>query len=237
MKKQLQNQRADFYFMRKPTIHKLNLKVAAKHSKAREPTVKTRRRGAALEGALLDAAWAELVRGGYSAFTIESAALRARTSRPVIARRWSSRGDLAMAAFKHHIESRPLTIPDESDIRSELIQYIVELYERDFPIALIMWTQMDEYYREERSSPARFRETLLAGRASAVRFLLERAAKRGEVDASKLTEMVVSIPAAFLAFTTATQGKVDIRAAVEEMIDSILLPLVATKSYLRSLKS
>src|SRR6185503_19136250 len=98
--------------MRKPTTQKLSLKVAAKRRKAQEPTVKTRRRGAALEGALLDAAWAELLRGGYSAFTIESVALRARTSRPVIARRWSSRGDLAMAAFKHQIESKPLTIPD-----------------------------------------------------------------------------------------------------------------------------
>jgi AcrR family transcriptional regulator len=210
----------------------MSLKAASKGKDA--PVVKTRRRGATLDDALLDAAWAELLNGGYSAFTHEGVALRARTSRPVIARRWSSRGELAVAAFRHHIESRPLTIPDESDIRTELIQYIVELYERDFPIVLIMWTQMDEYYREERSSPARFRETLLAGRTSAVRFLLERAAKRGEVDASKLTELVISIPAAFMAFITTTQPNVDTRATVAEMLDTILLPLVATKRYLRS---
>jgi AcrR family transcriptional regulator len=214
----------------------MSLKAAAKGDAPREPVAKTRRRGAALEGALLDAAWTVLLNGGYSAFTIEGVALQAQTSRPVIARRWPSRGDLALAAFKHHIESRPLTIPDECDIRTELIHYIVELYERDFPVALMMWTQMDEYYREEKSSPVRFRESLLAGRASAVRFLLERAAKRGEVDASKLTDMVISIPAAFLAYVTATQPEIDITAAVEEMIDSILLPLVATKRYLRRLQ-
>src|SRR3546814_13443038 len=90
-------------------------------------------------------------------------AARARTSRPVIARRWTSRGDLALAAFRHQLKIRPLTIPDESDIRAELISYIVELYERDFPMVLMMWTQMDEYYREEKSSPARFRAI---GRAS-----------------------------------------------------------------------
>jgi AcrR family transcriptional regulator len=207
----------------------MSLKAAAEGRGA----AKTRRRGAALEGALLDAAWAVLLRGGYSAFTIESVALQAQTSRPVIARRWPSRGDLALAAFKHHIESRPLTIPDESDIRTELIHYVVELYERDFPVVLMMWTQMDEYYLEEKSSPTRFRESMLAGRASAVRFLLERAARRGEVDASKLTDMIISIPAAFLAYITATRADIDIGAAVEEMIDSILLPLVATKRYLR----
>lgn len=210
----------------------MSLKKFIKKNEADNPSVKTRRRGAALEGALLEAAWAELLKGGYSAFTIEGVAQRAHTSRPVIARRWSSRGDLAMAAFGHHIESKPLSIPDESDIRSELIEYIVKLYERDFPIALIMWTQMDEYYREQKSSPAHFRDSLLAGRVSAVRFLLERAAKRGEVNADKLTEMVISIPAAFLAYITATQSDIAIHAAVEEMIDNILLPLVATEKLL-----
>lgn len=212
----------------------MSLKEIAEHSDEPESAVKTRRRGAELEGALLDAAWTELFNGGYSAFTFEGVALRARTSRPVIARRWPSRGDLALAAFKHHLERRPLTIPDESDIRTELIHYIVELYERDFPVVMMMWTQMDEYYREEQSSPAHFRETLLGGRVSAVRFLLERAAKRGEIDPAKLTQMVMSIPAAFLAFITATQADIEILAAVEEMIDSIFLPLIATKKYLQA---
>ena len=212
----------------------MSLKAASKDDHGHEPIVKTRRRGATLEGALLEAAWAELLKGGYSAFNIEGVALRASTSRSVIVRRWSNRGDLALAAFKHHLESRPVTIPDESDVRTELISYIVALYERDFPLVWVMWTQMDEYYREEKSSPTRFRESLLAGRTSAVRFLLERAAKRGEVDASKLTDMVASIPTAFMGYIAATQADIDIGAAIEEMIDSIVLPLVATKSYLRS---
>lgn len=215
----------------------MSLKAVANGGEAEELPVKRRRRGAELEGALLDAAWAELLRGGYSAFTIEGVALQARTSRPVIARRWPSRGELALAAVKHHLERNPLTIPDESDIRSELIQYTVALYERDFPLVMMMWTQMDEYYREEDSSPAHFRETLLGGRVSAVRFLLERASERGEIDTTKLTQMIISIPAAFLAFITATQASIDIRAAVEEMIDSIFLPLVATDKYLRTLRS
>src|SRR3546814_14897745 len=103
-----------------------------------------------------------------------------------------------------------------------------------------MWTQMDEYFREEKAAPARFRESLLGGQASAVRFLLERAARRGEVESSKLTDMVIAIPGAFLAYVTATQAHtqahIEVRAAVEEMIDSILLPLVGTKKYLRSLQ-
>jgi hypothetical protein len=46
--------------------------------------------------------------------------------------------------------------------------------------------------------------------------------------------MVISIPGAFLSYITATRASQDIAAAVAEMIDSILLPLVATKRYLRN---
>jgi len=50
-----------------------------------------RRRGAALEAAILDAAWAELVAAGYAGLTMEAVAARAQTSRPVISRRWPDR--------------------------------------------------------------------------------------------------------------------------------------------------
>jgi len=39
----------------------------------------TRRRGPELEAALLEAAWAELVEGGYSGFTIDGVAARCST--------------------------------------------------------------------------------------------------------------------------------------------------------------
>jgi AcrR family transcriptional regulator len=60
----------------------------------------TRRRGEALEDALLDAAWDELVEVGYGRFTIDGVAARAGTSRPVIYRRWPVRSDLAIAAVR-----------------------------------------------------------------------------------------------------------------------------------------
>src|SRR5580658_8726409 len=66
---------------------------------------KTRRRGAALEHALLDAAWAELQDVGYAALTIEAVADRAGTSRAVLYRRWRNRPELVIAAMCRH---RPL---------------------------------------------------------------------------------------------------------------------------------
>ena len=50
-----------------------------------------RRRGIALEEALLDAAWAELTERGYDGFTIDAVAARAGTSRAVLYRRSEER--------------------------------------------------------------------------------------------------------------------------------------------------
>ena len=58
----------------------------------------SRRRGATLEEAILDAAWAELIDHGYAEMTLEAVAKRAGTSRPVLYRRWPSRTKLATAA-------------------------------------------------------------------------------------------------------------------------------------------
>src|SRR3546814_18291352 len=116
----------------------MSLNDAAKKSEVREHNVKTRRRGAELEAALLDAAWAELLGGGYSAFTIEGVAVRARPSRPVIARRWTSRGDLALAAFRHQLKHRTLNIPDESDNRPTLTTNSLEPYKRNVTMVTMM---------------------------------------------------------------------------------------------------
>lgn len=68
-----------------------------------------RRRGAALESALLEAAWAELEEHGYGRFTMEGVARRAETSRPVLSRRWTGRAELAVAAIGRHFSLNPFT--------------------------------------------------------------------------------------------------------------------------------
>ena len=50
--------------------------------------IRHRRRGPALEAAILGAAWDELRTTGYAGFTIDAVARHAGTSRPVLYRRW-----------------------------------------------------------------------------------------------------------------------------------------------------
>src|SRR4051812_2704815 len=89
-----------------------------------------RRRGAELESALLDAAWEELDANGFAALTMEAVAARAGTSRPVLARRWASRSDLALAAIRHHFAADPLQVPDHGSLREDPLDLLRQMSTR-----------------------------------------------------------------------------------------------------------
>src|ERR1700733_6797392 len=84
----------------------------------------TRRRGATLENALLDAAWEELRSAGYAQLTMERVADRAGTSRAVIYRRWRSRHELVIAAMRHHQPLYSGGVPDTGALRSDVVSVL-----------------------------------------------------------------------------------------------------------------
>jgi AcrR family transcriptional regulator len=81
----------------------------------------TRRRGSALDDALLDAAWSELREVGYAGLTMEVVAQRAGTSRPVLARRWPNRPQLVIAALRRHRPVLSGEVPDTGDLRDDVL--------------------------------------------------------------------------------------------------------------------
>src|SRR5262245_50037324 len=98
--------------------------------------VATRRRGAVLEEALLDAAWAELSAEGYLNFTFEGVIQRAGTSRSVLYRRWPNRLSLATAAILHCIKANPISVPDMGNVRDELCLVLRKYADRIPPKAI-----------------------------------------------------------------------------------------------------
>lgn len=63
----------------------------------------TRRRGAALEQAILDAAWAELSEVGYTNLTMAGVAARAGAAKSVLYRRWPDKAMLMRAVVEQRI--------------------------------------------------------------------------------------------------------------------------------------
>src|SRR6187399_1252637 len=79
-----------------------------------------RRRGPALQEAILDAARAELAEVGYANLTMERVAARAKASKASVYSRWPSRIELVMDVF-YDLMPDPAAPPDTGTLRGDLL--------------------------------------------------------------------------------------------------------------------
>lgn len=196
--------------------------------KENEPA--TRRRGQALEAALLDAAWEQLVSGGYGAFTIDAVAERASTSKPVIYRRWASREALAVAALKRHFERGTQPIPDTGTLRGDVIALVTQANESRLAMAAAISVQLAAFFQETGTTPASLREQVLGERASTMEVILRRARERGEIAAGHLTPRMIALPFDLFRHEALMTLKPVPRGTIIEIVDDIFLPLVGARN-------
>src|SRR4051812_22535165 len=83
-----------------------------------------RRRGQELDDAILDAAWSQVIEGGYGNFTVDAVADRAETSRSVIYRRFDDRDELVKAAVAFGLRSTRIEAPDSGSLREDVIELL-----------------------------------------------------------------------------------------------------------------
>ena len=188
-----------------------------------------RRRGDALDDAILGAAWAELLDRGYANFTMEAVAKRAGTSRPVLSRRWPTRADLAVAAIGHYMQMNPISIPDLGSVRDEYAMLLQKLSERGMLAVVKVLFSMRDYFVETNSSLADLRNKL--GGSRTVDEILQRGVRRGEIDPSKLTKRIASLPLDLLRHEGFMTHKPVPKAVIAEILDTIFLPLVSKDSF------
>jgi len=188
-----------------------------------------RRRGAALEAALLDAAWDELTEKGYERFTIESVAERAHTSRAVVYRRWPTKADLVHAAAARAGSQQEEPIPDTGTLRGDVIELLRRANRSRAQIGVQMMLQIGGYYSETGKGLAELRSAFLSRRSSAMQKILERAIARGEVDPTKLTPRVTAVPFDLYRQELMMTLKAVPDEVAESIVDEVFLPLVARK--------
>jgi AcrR family transcriptional regulator len=179
-----------------------------------------RRRGAALEDAILDAAWTELANGGYSNFTFEAVVKRAGTSRPVLYRRWGTLASLAMAAINRYRKLNPVTVPDLGDVRDELCLLLRRFADRAPPKLVRLIFEMSEDMASQGLSFADVPKDELLGD------IIVRAVQRGEVDPMRLTHRVLRLPASLVLHEILVTLRPISDEAIAEIVDQIFLPLV-----------
>jgi AcrR family transcriptional regulator len=185
-----------------------------------------RRRGAALEGGLLTAAWEVLRENGYAGFTLDAVAKQAGTSRPVIARRWASRHDLVKATIAHAAAIRPIPKPDTGSLRGDLIAYMRAINATRLDLAAMLGVQLGGYYQETGETPSDLRDFVLEGHGPVVHAIFAAAIERGEADPGRLTLRIRSLPVDLLRSEILTTLQPMRDEDIDEIVDTIVLPLV-----------
>ena len=191
-----------------------------------ESTPARRRRGTALEEALLDAAWAEITERGYEHLSFDAVAARAGTSKPVVYRRWPSKPELAQAAFRHVIRRDPILAPDTGNLRDDVIALLRELNGRRVGIATVLVAQLSDLYRATGTSMDDLRTSLETGQETVMETIVGRAVRRGEIDAEKLTPRIIRLPVDLFRAQLLMTARAVPDADILEIVDTIFLPAV-----------
>lgn len=186
----------------------------------------TRRRGAALEGAILEAGWEQLRQGGYAGFTFEAIAARARTGKAALYRRWPDKEALLLAVLAHSYLGAPSEIPDTGSLREDVLAQLRSANRLGDSAAAVLSTILGAYFdeAETQTAPARLRARLLGDRSLAMPRIVERAIERGELTAA-LPARVVALPYdLFRHELIMNLGRVPDQTIVD-IVDTVFLPL------------
>jgi AcrR family transcriptional regulator len=184
-----------------------------------------RRRGSALEDALLDATWAELQEVGYAGLTMEGVAQRAGTSRPVLARRWPTRLQLVLAALRH----RPMfsgEVPDTGSLRGDVLAVLHRVSARlaEFGPETI-YGLLGDYFANPDLVPD-FQAQMLQTGNGFMTTILKRAAERGEAR-DDIPPRVITLAINLLRYELFLSLSPGDERAITEIVDQVFLPLVS----------
>lgn len=187
---------------------------------------RSRRRGAELEQAILDAAWAELKDVGYNALTIERIAARAGTSKPVIYRRWSGRAELVLAAWGRRVPMRTET-PDTGTLRGDLIALFTRIARRvDEMMSEMIAGVMGEAFRHPEVTALLQERLRTAPLSDGIAEIVRRAVRRGELSPVEVPQRASRIPLDLIRNEAMVFGAPVSEEVIMEMIDDVYLPML-----------
>ena len=183
-----------------------------------------RRRGTALEDAILDAAWAELIEHGYADLTLESVAKRSGTSRPVLARRWPTRAKLATAAMARHFKQNPFSVPNLGSVRDELRKLLRYMSDRWRPDLIQLAFDMSRDLADAGSNFTDLRAELTD--RELMRSILKRGVDRGEIAPASLTPRNIALPTDLARNEILMTRRPLSDEVIREIVEDVFLPLV-----------
>nr|WP_274619172.1 TetR/AcrR family transcriptional regulator [Bifidobacterium amazonense] len=184
----------------------------------------TRRRGKALETAILEAAWEQLATCSAEEFTFDNVAARAHTSKPVLYRRWPNRTELFVAAVKRHRGLAAIERPNTGTLRGDVISILMQLNRKQSDAVMVLakfgvyanWLGVSAHELYER--------TMMSDRPS-IAMAVENARARGDITC-ELPESLLRMPGELGRATILRDMRPLSEADVIATVDELFLPLV-----------
>jgi AcrR family transcriptional regulator len=186
----------------------------------------TRRRGAALEEAILDAGGEQLIEKGYPGFTFEAIAERAKTGKAVLYRRWPDKEALLLAVLAHQGFGTPAEIPDTGSLREDVLTLLRSANRRGGSAAVLFSTIVSAYFNNEITlTPAQLRAQLFGDQSRALTQVVQHAVSRGELPPEGLPARIVTLPSDLLRHELIMNLSRVPEETIVGIVDTVFLPL------------
>ncbi|MCR6493539.1 TetR/AcrR family transcriptional regulator [Cellulomonas sp. P24] len=186
----------------------------------------TRRRGATLEDAILDAGWVQLIDKGYPGFTFEAIAERAKTGKAALYRRWPDKEALLLAVLAHQGFAPSAEIPDTGSLREDVLTLMRSANRRGEHAAALFSSILSAYFDNEITlTPAQLRTQLFGDQSRALTQVVQHAVSRGDLSPEGLPPQIVRLPSDLLRHELImTLSRVPDETIVD-IVDNVFLPL------------
>ncbi|GAB2442271.1 TetR/AcrR family transcriptional regulator [Streptomyces incanus] len=201
--------------------------VTSSWAEAQAQTAASRRRGAVLERAILDAALEQLSTVGWNGLTMEGVAAGAQTGKAAVYRRWPSKEDLVADALRAGLPSFDAA-PDVGNVRGDLLTLCLRARDAMFSrpgVALRSVIHECDSMQAERFHAVIF-EGVVEPTIAMLREVIERGIERGEVRTDAANGYVFDAVPAMMMYRSKMCGSEWADVDVEEMIDLLMVPLL-----------
>jgi AcrR family transcriptional regulator len=187
----------------------------------------SRRRGAVLERAILDATLEQLGTVGWNGLTMEGVAAGAQTGKAAVYRRWPSKEDLVADALRSGLPSYD-NVPDLGSVRDDLLALCRRARDAMFSrpgFALRAVLHECDTMQAERFHAVIF-EGVIEPTIKMLREVITRGIERGEVREEAANSYVFDAVPAMMMYRAKVCGSEWTDQEVEEMIDQLMVPLL-----------
>lgn len=186
-----------------------------------------RRRGAALENAILNQTWLLLQQLGYGKLTMDDVAHAAKTNKNAIYRRWPQKCYLVMAAVGLNAPTINFEVSDHGSLKDDL----TALFESLNPIYKIMKPEdLQDYILDIFSNTASYKFFSGINQENAIlksmETIITRANHRHEISLSigTASERALNLPILLILNEVALHGRLT-ETCIDDIVDNILLPI------------